>query len=811
MKIWKRVLSIGLAAVLAVGLCGCNNGDAGGNGGIGGNGGGNKKDNASAALAKEYVYKLDEFDFSSLQKQGDDIYVQDMEEIDGRIYMILQSNSHANGVDSNTYALLSMDQEGGDLKTQELEMLESDSEETKAEEPMEEGETQDTYEYCWYGNFQFTDGKYIFGSRSYEYSDYSDPENYISERSESVCCWDMDGRMLWNAPMDMLTSQDSWHYINGLLGGEDGSVNVLIAGDECGVLPVDASGNVGDLKKTTVLGELLANSASVSALPDGKVLITYYDSNGTDMYITTYDPASDTKTEPVKLPSSIAYNLPGRLIMDTNGDLVYSNSNGVFKYHPGDEKEQQIMSFVNSDLYVNSLETILPISEEKFAGVYSDYDDDYNRTLCGGIFTKVDPKDIPDKQVMVLGGSYLYGDVQKRVVEYNKSNSEYRIVLKDYSQYNTNEDYTASYTQLNNDIISGKMPDILVVDSYNMSLENYASKGLLADIGSLIEKDEELSKTEFMENVFEACKIDGKLYEVVPSFYVNTYMAKKSLLGDRSGWTMEEAKEFLATMPEGTNLFSDMVRSQFINTVMLMCGNDFVDISTGKCNFDSDEFIALMEFAKELPEEMGDDYYTDDWYNNYASQYRENRTILCNYSISAVQDLVYGINGSMGEDVCFVGFPSSDSKGSIISANTSYALAAGSSNLDAAWDFIRYYLTDEYQSSLKWQLPVNKHYLEENAQEATKKPTYNYDGVETEEDYTYWINDEMIVLDPLTQQQVDDILEFISGVQKREYHNNELTNIITEEMGAFYSGQKSAKDVASIIQSRAQLYVNENR
>ncbi|MDE6701389.1 MAG: extracellular solute-binding protein, partial [Acetatifactor sp.] len=462
---------------------------------------------------------------------------------------------------------------------------------------------------------------------------------------------------------------------------------------------------------------------------------------------------------------------------------------------------------------LNSLNAILPMDDGHFVGFYSEYDEDnYNSIVRGGIFTKVAPEDIPDKEVLVLGGNYIPSDLRKRVVDYNKSSNTHRIVLKDYSQYSTYDDYMAAYTQMNSDIISGNMPDILIVDSYNMSLDNYISKGLLADIGALIEKDEELSKTEFMENVFEACKVNGKLYEIIPSFYVQTYIGKKALVGDRTSWTMEEARQLLSTMPEETTLFGDMMRGEFFNMVMGMCGNDFIDVSTGKCSFDSAEFISLMEFAKTLPEERPEDYYEGDWYTAYQSQYRENRTLLASCYISDFQNLVYTINGSFGEEVSFVGFPNASGQGSVISTNTSYALAAGSANLDAAWDFMRYYLTDEYQSGLSWQLPISKKQFDEQALKATKKPSYeDGDGKQVEYDYTWWINDEEMILDPLTTEQLDTIKAHIASVTKRTYYNEYVLNIITEEMDAFYKGQKSASDVASIIQSRAKLYVNENR
>ena len=45
---------------------------------------------------------------------------------------------------------------------------------------------------------------------------------------------------------------------------------------------------------------------------------------------------------------------------------------------------------------------------------------------------------------------------------------------------------------------------------------------LLADVGKLIEKDEELSQVEFVQNVLDAYSVDGKLYYVIPNFRVST-------------------------------------------------------------------------------------------------------------------------------------------------------------------------------------------------------------------------------------------------------------------------------------------------
>ena len=55
------------------------------------------------------------------------------------------------------------------------------------------------------------------------------------------------------------------------------------------------------------------------------------------------------------------------------------------------------------------------------------------------------------------------------------------------------------------------------------------------------------------------------------------------------------------------------------------------------------------------------------------------------------------------------------------------------------------------------------------------------------------------------------MIDFLSGCDRRVYMNSTVTDIINEEAAAFFENQKSAEDVARVIQSRVQIYVHENR
>ena len=63
----------------------------------------------------------------------------------------------------------------------------------------------------------------------------------------------------------------------------------------------------------------------------------------------------------------------------------------------------------------------------------------------------------------------------------------------------------------------------------------------------------------------------------------------------------------------------------------------------------------------------------------------------------------------------------------------------------------------------------------------------------------------------MTKEEVARLKEDISSVSHVYSYNENLIQIIQEEVAAFFSGQKTAEEVAGIVQSRAQIYVNENR
>ncbi len=78
--------------------------------------------------------------------------------------------------------------------------------------------------------------------------------------------------------------------------------------------------------------------------------------------------------------------------------------------------------------------------------------------------------------------------------------------------------------------------------------------------------------------------------------------------------------------------------------------------------------------------------------------------------------------------------------------------------------------------------------------------------------YSYKFGDFKITLKPYTKEQMDIFRSILGRIGSEiDFINyNEISEIIKEETKAVYSGDKTAKEAADIIQSRVSIYVNEN-
>lgn len=614
---------------------------------------------------------------------------------------------------------------------------------------------------------------------------------------------DMSGSEEWSVCLNDIAeiNDQNYIYVNSLVCLPD---DELLISTGSKYAKFDSDGNYQGLLKLSGPGaaEFADYYAMLLTLADGRLLSYRHDDGA--MVIQELNPDSGVLGEEHKLTgSTYSYSLSAGV----GYDIFISDNHDLYGYNLGQDKIK-LMNFLDSDLDINNISNIWGQDPTIIMGVI--YDNFEGKNYLAR-FTKIPPEEVPDKVSITMAGTYIDYQVKGQIVKFNKSSNDYRIQLLDYSSmYGTPEDY-AGVNRLNSDIASGKIPDILLL-SADIPIKSYIAKGLFADLLPLLEKDEELSIDDLLPNVVEAFTVDGKLYQLVPHFYISTVFAKTSVVGSEPGWTLKEAQDILAQRPEGTTLFADMTQETMLYYYINYCGEQFIDWETGKCNFDGEEFIQLLEYIKTYPVEIDYAAYDESYWMESRNSFRDGKVLAQTNSIDSFRWFKRTQEETFGEEVTMIGFPSENGLGSSISSFNSFAISARSDHKEVAWEILRYYLSEEYQAeNSQYQLPITRKAFELAGEEAMEKTYYTDEQgnrVETEE--YYYVNDEEFLLEPLSAEEWAKLKDFIMSVNETANYDSDLQTIIREETAPYFEGQKTVEEVVDIIQSRAQIYISEN-
>ena len=522
-------------------------------------------------------------------------------------------------------------------------------------------------------------------------------------------------------------------------------------------------------------------------------------------------------------------------IPGSNGyDLYYTSGSNFYGLKLEEGTTEKLFNWINCDVNSNNLNGVSVRSDGSIVGISTEWDSKTQKTSMDLVTVKQVPYDsVPHKETITLGCLYLDYNVQEQVVKFNRANDKYRIEVKDYSEYNMvaeastegkTVDVNPGLTKFNTEIMAGNVPDIIDINSLNYV--QLASKGIIEDLYPYIDADPELNRDDFFANVLGAMEVDGKLCTTVPGFYINAVMGASSVVGDTPGWTYEEFDAALASMPEGCQPFDQYVtRDSILQNCLALDMDEFVNWGTGECRFDSQQFIDLLNFAARFPETFDWENYDYSNEESTTSRIAQGKQMLVQTSVYQIEDLFYNqYIESFGGNVTFIGYPTASGTGNMLGIEgNGFAMSSKSQYKDVVWDFLRIFMTKDYQEQSVWSLASRKDIFDEKAQEAmTVQYQKDEDGNEILDEegnkipiarYSRWNeatgeSEEVYAIEP---EQIDQLRELIASTDKKANYDSAIFDIVNEQAAAFFQGQKSAGEVAKLIQSKANIFVNEQR
>ncbi len=634
----------------------------------------------------------------------------------------------------------------------------------------------------------------------YEYAEYSSTDYLRLLDSTGAEKGTIDLTAAAEAVAQKLQGQDDmWGSSNNLsymCAGPDGSA-LLMYNQHIAVF-VDAQGQVQ-------LCEDLGNwwDAPV-VLPDGRPAFRGHEGDGSVLRPFNFETKSFD--EDISLPYA-AYQLYSSAGSYT---FCYMDSSTLYGYDIDTQTSTKLALLINCDIDESSLRSVFMDENDELICLLSDYSSD--KTELARV-KQVDAASLPKVTTLRLACNYINQDLSSQVLNFNRANKDVRIEVVDYSQFNTEDNYSAGVTKLNTEIISGNVPDIFVSDQ--LPIEQYAAKGLLCDLYTLIDSDSELSRESFIPNILKAMETDGKLYSIASAFGIMSLVGNADVVGEEMGWTLQEMMDVINAHPEVQYVLDPgATKAAMLLSMLALNLDEYVDWATGECSFNGQDFIDVLNFCNMFPEEYN---YDSGNYESTPALVSSGRQLLATFSANDF-DSFQMYEAMFGGHLAFKGFPSAEGSGNVITpTGSSLSISATCKDTDAAWRFVRAMLVEDYYSNENHYIygyPINQAAFDAAVAKAMEKQ-YETDpetGEKVEVSTGGWGWDDFYIeVYAMDEEQEAQLRELIGSVDRCYSYDQNIMDLVTEESADFFAGAKTAEQAASLIQDRVSTYVNERR
>lgn len=464
------------------------------------------------------------------------------------------------------------------------------------------------------------------------------------------------------------------------------------------------------------------------------------------------------------------------------GTIYYVDDKGLVRWNP----ETGSRELICEDMGVNpwSYEAIWEIPGQSLEGeetggeiavVFFDDKETFLQKLSPGART--------EETVVTF---YMTGTdqiLERFAAEYSRKNPGAKIKIQ-----KPDSSYDGDFSRLAMELVKDQGPDLFLLR--REELEILQDKGVLAEMREVLPEE---IREQIFPSVLRYGMVGEKLYGIGNRCGASTIAVPDSVWQkDTWDWPdivslMEDSKAsgdgyqaMLGALTPGKLLGELVIRS--IDTGQ----SSLVDQEAGKCYFDTEEFIRMLELCKEYG--MNPDLEIDS-----------EESLGCTVS-GSLQNFSEAM-AELGEGYRCVGYPTKGQFGGAVSCSYLLGMNAGTEHREIAEDFLRYVFSDKKQREVGWQT-VRKdilcNYVKEHS-EFSNKPVYWFGA------YTYT----ELAGRPDGSSYLPEYLEILEKGMVGPDRVGKIGIIILEEAEAYFNGDKSAAETAEIIQSRVGLYLEE--
>jgi len=394
-------------------------------------------------------------------------------------------------------------------------------------------------------------------------------------------------------------------------------------------------------------------------------------------------------------------------------------------------------------------------------------------------------------------------------------------------------------------LMAGKGADIYALDI--LPVHKYLNGGYFENLREYMEGDPGFDMTKYRENIFDALTVDNKQFVMPLDYQFSCFFYNKKLFSASQG------KDISALTSASYGYLAGLAQDLFINSnenagttdYMFGYGNteysrkaltdremfegmfaplgfynglfyynydEFINAMDKKANFTDGKFIDMLnkiggyadlgyikayanrpgaaaKYKEALSEDSNEDFFISPrWSFDISNMllYQETEDDL--YSPPKRNE--YGFAGIISNDKGEVPFQ----------YKYAFGINENSENKKTAWEFIKYLLSDEEQIRLNSYIPVNK-----NAFINSTKKRLSPQSLFTPPEKIVLTESEKQIFDEYTAL----IDKYTEQINTYIYVDPIVLDMVEVEADAYFNGEKTAEDIARILQGKLTLYLSE--
>lgn len=614
-----------------------------------------------------------------------------------------------------------------------------------------------------------------------------------------------EGKKLDGKALTSLIEEDQ--YLQSMTGDGLGNYYLMVS-DQMGeslILVMDSQGTVQNtIKSTSYVDGLICGDS-------GSVYASVWEDTG--LVLKKVNVAEGKMGEAIPLSN---ISMMGTLLTASGGPtgVLLGNDKGIFTCELETGQCNQILNWLDSGVNAYDMMQFGTTGEGAYWALNRNPDPDagaggeISEKLEFMVLNPVAADQLPKKEVLTYGTAYLGYEARAGIVRFNKTNPKYKIEVIEYMEGDWLK-WEESLARMNAELAGNNCPDIIDL-SGGVDFEQAVSKGIFADLSPYMEKSGTFQMEDYQENIFNIYSREGKLYGIVPRFVLSALVGSAEKLKNIERWNLEELLAFTKQYPDAKLLdgVSDLILWMLTSTNM----DKYMDWETGKCFFDQKDFISVLEYANTFEKEI--DYQNENRIGTHEG-IQSGKYLMMNHYFYQVRDIQV-MKGMFDGPVKIVGFPVDEGNGICVSPNLGMGMSQRSKNKEGVWEFMSYFLGDEYQNrtegNFNYGLPVKKSAIDLFCNRAMEQLyTTDENGNRIEQTSSHGYDDLSVTIRAATKEEVDQFKDIINRADTMLSESTQMDKIIKEEVGGYFSGQKTVEEVVKIIQNRMQVYMNENR